>query len=159
MKQLRYANGFALMAAMFIIVTLGAIGVYLLTISTGQLAAGAQDEQAARAYQAARAGIDWAAYQVLRNSGGAFATTTCTTAPTPPGSQTLNTLGTLGSPGGTTFQATITCARTPDAEGGTSIQVYVVTSTGCNRASCPVTVPDATYATYVERQLRLVVAN
>jgi MSHA biogenesis protein MshP len=44
-------RGFALMAALFIIVTLAAIGVYLVTVSTGQLAAGAQDEQAARAYQ------------------------------------------------------------------------------------------------------------
>jgi len=149
------SNGFALMAAMFIIVTLAAIGVYLLTISTGQLAAGAQDEQGARAYQAARAGIDWAAFQILRNSAGAFTATTCTT---PAASQTLD-LGTLGAPGGTSFRTTITCTRTTDTEGGATILVYVVTATGCNRATCPVTVPDATYATYVERQLKLVVSN
>jgi MSHA biogenesis protein MshP len=143
------------MAAMFIIVTLAAIGVYLLTISTGQLAAGAQDEQGARAYQAARAGIDWGAFQVLRNSSGAFATTTCTTVN--PG-DTLD-LGTLGAPGGTSFHATVTCTRTTDTEGGATIRIYVIVATGCNRPSCPVTVPDATYATYVERQLRLTVAN
>lgn len=148
-------SGFALMAAMFIIVTLGAIGVYLLTISTGQLATVAQDEQAARAYQAARAGIDWGAFQVLRNSAGAFAATTCTTVN--PG-QTLN-FGTLGAPGGTSFRATVTCTRTTDTEAGATIQVYVITATGCNRATCPITVPDATYATYVERQLRLVISN
>jgi MSHA biogenesis protein MshP len=143
------------MAAMFIIVTLAAISVYLLTISTGQLATVVQDEQGARAYQAARAGIDWAAFQVLRNATGAFATTTCTTA----ASQTLD-LGTLGVPGGTSFRTTITCTRTTDSEGGTNnVQVYVITSTGCNRPACPVTVPDATYATYVERQLSLVVSN
>lgn len=143
------------MAAMFIIVTLAAISVYLLTISTGQLATVAQDEQGARAYQAARAGIDWAAFQVLRNSTGPFATVTCVT---PAASQTLD-LGTLGAPGGTSFRTTIMCTRTADNEGGTPIQVYVVTATGCNRAACPVTVPDPTYATYVERQLSLVVSD
>jgi MSHA biogenesis protein MshP len=143
------------MAAMFIIVTLAAISVYLLTISTGQLASVAQDEQGARAYQAARAGIDWGAFQVLRNSAGAFAATTCTT---PAASQTLD-LGTLGAPGGASFRATVTCTRTTETEAGATVQIYVVTATGCNRASCPVTVPDATYTTYVERQLRLIVAN
>lgn len=54
------------MAALFIIVTLAAIGTYLLTVSTGQVAAATQDEQGARAYQAARAGIEWGAYQVLK---------------------------------------------------------------------------------------------
>jgi len=125
-------NGFALMAAMFIIVTLAAISVYLLSISTGQLATVAQDEQGARAYQAARAGIDWGAFQVLRNASGAFATTTCTT---PAASQTLD-LGTLGAPGGTSFRATIACTRTTETEAGANVQIYVITATGCNRATC-----------------------
>src|SRR5690242_4085174 len=61
-------RGFALMAALFIVVTLAAIGVYLVTISTGQVAASTQDEQATRAYQAARAGVEWVAYRVLIDS-------------------------------------------------------------------------------------------
>ena len=69
----RQARGFVLMLALFMIVSLAAIGVYLLTVATGQLEAGIQDEQGARAYQAARAGLEWGAYQVLRNPGFAAA--------------------------------------------------------------------------------------
>ena len=46
-------RGFALMLAVFMIVTLAAIGVYLVTVSTGQTQAVSQDEQGVRAYQAA----------------------------------------------------------------------------------------------------------
>ncbi len=149
----RNLSGFALMAAMFIIVTLAAIGLYLLTISTGQLAAVTQDEQGARAYQAARAGIEWAAFQILKPAG-TFATTNCVT-PFP--SQTLN-LGTLGAPpAAVSFRVTLTCTRTTEPEGSATVQVYVVTATGCNRPSCPLVTPDN--ANYVERQLQLVVAN
>jgi MSHA biogenesis protein MshP len=151
------SNGFALMAALFLIVTFAAIGVYLLTISTGQLAAVAQDEQAARAYQAARTGIEWAAFQILKPAG-TFATNTCTTLSA---TDTLD-LGTLGAPAGAAqFHVSLTCTRTTHSEGGGApIQVYVITATGCNNGAgtppCPLANPGATY---VERQLRLVVAN
>ena len=55
----RRQSGFVLVLAIFMIISLAAIGVYLVTISTTQVEAGVQDEQGARAYQAARAGIDW----------------------------------------------------------------------------------------------------
>jgi len=146
----RAFHGFALMAAVFILVVMASVAVYLLTISTGQVAAVAQDEQAARAYQAARAGVEWGAFQILRNPGGTFAATTC-----PAGGSTPLALGALGSPGSATFTATVTCTRTVESEGGVNVRIYVLTSNGCNRGSCPNT-PDATY---VERQLQLVVAN
>jgi MSHA biogenesis protein MshP len=142
-------KGFALMAAVFILVTLAAISVYLMTISTGQLAAATQDEQASRAYQAARTGIEWGAYQLLRNSGVGFGAN-CTggggTA-----SQTLS-LGAMGVPGGTvSYFAEVTCNRVgSETEGGTPVSVYRVTVTGCNRATC-----GTADATYVERQLQL----
>jgi len=147
---MKRSRGFLLMAALFLIVTFAAIGAYLVTITAGQVEAATQDEQGARAYQAARAGIEWAAYQVLINPAGAFATSTCTT---PAASQSLS-LGAFGGPGGS-FQVTITCTRTTETEAGTSIQVFAVTSTGCNRAACTVTGDP----TYVERQLQLVLAR
>jgi len=149
-RRARASRGFALMAAVFVLVVMASVAVYLLTISTGQVAAVAQDEQAARAYQAARAGIEWGAFQILRNPGGTFAATTC-----PAGGSAPLALGALGSPGSATFTATVTCTRTLESEGGVNVRIYVLTSNGCNRASCPGT-PDATY---VERQLQLVVAN
>src|SRR5260221_4705615 len=66
MKQ--RTSGFILMAALFLIVTFAAIGLDLVTISTGTVEAATQGEPGARAYQAARTGIDWAAFQVLLDS-------------------------------------------------------------------------------------------
>jgi len=134
----RAQRGFALMAALFIIVTLAAIGVYLLTVSTGQLAAGAQDEQAERAYQAARTGIEWGAYQVLVNSSCAA------------GPQTLTL------PQG--FVAQVSCASSAaETEGSRQVTGYTVTATGCNNAGgCGAA---NTAATYVERQLQLTLSK
>lgn len=125
------------MAALFIIVTLAAIGAYLLTVSTGQVAAVSQDEQAARAYQAARTGIEWGAYQVLVNSSCAA------------GPQNL--------PLAQGFLAQVSCASTPaEAEGSQQITAYTVTSTGCNAAACGA---GNTAPTYVERRLELTLSK
>jgi MSHA biogenesis protein MshP len=134
------------MMAIFMIVTLAAVGVYLLTVSTGQIEAVTQDEQGARAYQAARSGIDWGAFQVLRNGGGPFGAT-CAGA-----TQTLTTLGSLGPPGGTPFYAEVSCQRVGnETEGGVTVEVFRLTAMGCNRTPCS----GAATPTYVERQLQL----
>ncbi len=131
--------GFALMAALFIIVTLAAIGAYLLTVSTGQVAAASQDEQATRAYQAARTGIDWGAYQVLVSSS-------CAASQTIPLQQ-----GLAG------FWVKVDCSLvSAENEAGTPVNVYVVKATGCNRAACG---PANSEATYVERQLQLTLSR
>lgn len=127
------------MAALFIIVTLAAIGAYLLTVSTGQVAAASQDEQAARAYQAAHTGIDLAAYEVLRTAG-------C------PATQTIALQqGLLG------FWVEVDCTLVDtETEGASTVNVYLITATGCNRNACG---PANTDATYVERQLELTLSK
>jgi MSHA biogenesis protein MshP len=136
----RSDRGFALMMAIFIIITLAAIGTYLLTISTGQLEAAIQDEQGARAYQAARAGLDWGAYQRLRNS-----------------SCTLLQPLTFTPPGLAGFRAEVACVLlVTETEGTTPVNVYRITSTGCNSSPCG---PANTGATYVERQLELILTQ
>jgi MSHA biogenesis protein MshP len=146
------------MAALFIVVTLAAIGVYLLTVATGQVAAASKDEQAARAYQAARAGIEWAAFQVLRNAeappaGAGDFGPTCKNSNA--ATQDLS-LGALGGPGGgETFQAHVACARSAEAEAGATVEIYVIKATACNRNACPGS-PDTTY---VERELQLVLSK
>jgi MSHA biogenesis protein MshP len=141
----RRAHGFVLMLALFMIVSLAAIGVYLLTVATAQLEAGIQDEQGARAYQAARAGLDWGAYQVLRNP--AFATA-CAGA-----LQTENRAYINGLAG---FHAVITCQSAgTETEAGASVRMFRITSKGCNQAGCPA----ASLPTHVERELQLTLAN
>ena len=131
-------SGFALMMAVFMIVTLAAIGLYLVTVSTGQQAAVLQDQEGARAYQAARTGLEVGAYQILRAA-------TCT--PT----QTL----TLGQ-GLNGFSAVVTCSQANESESGAAITVYQVTSTGCNAAPCAPAPPGSTY---VESQLQLTITR
>jgi len=131
---LRRARGFALVLALFLIVGLAAIGAYLLSISNVQVETGIMDEQGARAYQAARAGLDWGAYRVLRD-GACDAPTTIPLAG---------------------FFAEVTCTPFgPENEGGTSVSTFRIVSTGCNASPCA----SGTGATYVERQLQLIVAN
>ncbi len=125
--------GFSLILALFLLVSLAGMGVFLLTVSTLQQESVAADEQGARAYQAARAGIDWGAYRVLRD--GACASTVLTLA------------GGLSG-----FTAQVTCVNTGSfAEGGATVTVYRITSNGCNQAACPGTAGPG----YVERELQV----
>jgi len=64
MKQNKH-QGFLLPAAIFILVILAGLGVYALNITSVQQSTSLQDTQGTKAYQAARTGVEWAAYQVL----------------------------------------------------------------------------------------------
>ncbi len=61
-------RGFSVVTAIFLLVVLAAMGAFMVTFSTVQHIPSAQDVQGVRAYQAARAGIEWGAYRVLRNA-------------------------------------------------------------------------------------------
>jgi MSHA biogenesis protein MshP len=137
--SLHRARGFALIMALFVVVSLAAIAAYLLTVSNVQVESGVMDEQGARAYQAARAGLEWGAYQVLRNS-------TC-----PAGTTSIALPLDLSG-----FRAEVTCVSFgTETEGGTSVSTFRITSTGCNSASCS----GPPGPGYVERQLQLTLAN
>ncbi len=135
---LRRVRGFALILALFLIVSLAAIGAYLLTVSNVQVQAAVMDEQGARAYQAARTGIEWGAYQVLRNAN----------CPTTGFALSGNLAG---------FRVNVACTSYGvETEGAGPVTAYRITATGCNdAAACPGTVT----STYVERQLQLTVTN
>src|SRR5512135_2438392 len=57
--------GFTIVTALFLLVVLAALGAFMVSIATTQHVESALDLQGARGYQAARAGIEWGAYQVL----------------------------------------------------------------------------------------------
>lgn len=136
----RRSGGFALIMAVFIIVTLAAIGVYLVTVSTGQVQAASQDEQGTRAYQAARAGLEWGAYRRLISSSCAASTPL-----------------TFTNPGLSGFRAEVTCVPVgSETEGAATVNVYLITSKGCNANPCA---PAAPSQTYVERELQLTITQ
>ena len=59
---MRRQTGFALLTAIFILVVLAGLGAAIMTVSSNQQISSAIDVQGARAYLAARAGVDWALY-------------------------------------------------------------------------------------------------
>lgn len=125
-------GGFAIVSAIFILVVLATLGAFILNISSQQQIGSALDVQGVRAYQAARAGIEWGLYQQLRASSCAASTNFSPSAASMTG-----------------FTVNVTCVATPDGNGGPT--VYSITSTACNDATCPNTTNPGNY--YVERRL------
>jgi len=69
MKHLN-KKGFTIVQAVFVLVVLGMLGAYMVTMSTVQQAASSQALLQARAYQAARAGIEWGIVKALGGESG-----------------------------------------------------------------------------------------
>lgn len=128
-------RGFAIMAAIFLVVVLGLLAAMIVSLSSTQQVGQARDLLGSRAYFAARAGLDWGLYRVLRN-------TQC--APT----STLPALD--GSAGG--FVVQVSCSASgPFDEGGNAVMVYKLTSTATRGT---LGAPD-----YADRQLQAVVST
>jgi MSHA biogenesis protein MshP len=126
----RAESGFVLPTAIFLLVVLAALATYMVSLSRTSHISSALDVQGTRAYLAARAGIEWGAWQLLRNSSCAAAS--------PP----LTLAGTLAA-----FSVDVSCVPSgPYTDGADTITVYVITSTAKSGASGQVD--------YVERQIR-----
>lgn len=158
---MRKSRGFTIVSAIFILVVLAALGAFIVTVSTSQQTGSALDVQGVRAYQAARAGVEWGLYQVQATTAYNFSygnpatsvgaadpdTRACPTSPT--------TLSNLSSTTFNSLTVTVTCVRTPGTSGGPA--VYVVTGTACNQpvsGACPNTTSPGPF--YVERRLEVV---
>lgn len=150
---MRRQRGFLVIAAVFLLVVLAGLVAYLTTVSTTSQAASAADQNSARAYQAARAGIEWGAYQLLRTSG-AFKTACDGVAAT--ATSPLTFTSTLAP-----FTATVTCTRVTLTEGAASVKAYRLVSNACNVPTGGGACPNAasTAGTYVERELSLSLAE
>lgn len=68
-------RGFALISAIFLIVILAALGTFMLSLSNTQHLSSAQDVQGARAYWAAKAGLQWAVASISAAPSSCPATT------------------------------------------------------------------------------------
>ena len=125
-------SGFALVTGIFILVVLAGLGAAMVSISTTQHTTLAMDIQSARAQQAARAGIEWGAYQVM------VVANVCPASPavfTP-----------LAG-----FNTTVTCIASGHAEGQNTVTLYQFTSTATFGV---VNTPD-----YVARQISAQIAR
>lgn len=144
----RFARGFALPSAIFLLVILAALGAFIVNISTGQHASQALDISGERAYQAAYAGREWARYQINALSA-------CPASTAWGGSG--YSLGFSGTETLGDFRATIECRLLESTDvAGVPTSLFEVRVTACNFAQaaeprCPGAV---TSFGYVERQLQ-----
>ena len=124
-----------MITAIFLILVIAVLGAYIASVATTQHTTATLDLQGAKAYQAAYAGIQFGAYQVIRN-GGACATTS------------IVLTGVLSG-----FVVTVQCTTSGGyTEGSSSAKsIYRIVATGCSPSTgvCPGT-PGGYY---VERQL------
>ncbi|MEI7841675.1 MAG: hypothetical protein WCI39_01480 [Gallionellaceae bacterium] len=111
-------RGFSIVTAIFLLVVLAGLGAAMLTFSNVQHQSSAMDVLGSRAYQAARAGIEWAAFQVVNSASNAAAATNCAT------TFAQNSLGGTLAP----FAVTVTCSAASHVEGVSTVWIYDVSS-------------------------------
>lgn len=137
------STGFTMMSMLFILVALAAMGVALASLSQRQQFGAAGELAAAKAYQAALAGLEWGSYQVQRT----------TTQPACFATKSIALPDQLSG-----FTVTVSCVRTPAAgtvvDGEQSLAFYELLATACNipaGGACPNGA--TTEPAYAERQL------
>lgn len=85
MRTAKIQRGFSLVTAIFLLVVLAVLGAAMVSFSTAQHQSQAMDVMGSRAYQAANAGIEWAACNIASNPGVAGANSFGPTAGNPLG--------------------------------------------------------------------------
>jgi MSHA biogenesis protein MshP len=137
----RRSCGFAMASAVFILVALAALAAAITLLTTRTGTGQALDIIGSRAYQAARTGLEWGAYQVLDPLN---ATATSASAPLPscPGVALAAACPTAASPASTTLPAaafsstilsgttvTVQCHCADFTESGRNVRVFQLRST------------------------------
>ena len=128
-KLYYFQRGFSLVSAIFLLVVLALLGTMMTTFFGSQQQTLGMDVQGSRAYQAARAGIEWGAYNVSVAAPGAV----CGNLAAPIAAGTLQ--GGLAQ-----FTVNLQCVPAVANEGGVTINIYTLTATANNGA--PVGSPD-----------------
>lgn len=129
-------RGATVVAAIFLLLLLAGLGGLMVTMTSVQNTTSAQDIQGTRAYQAARAGVEWGIYQLqIADSCASSATKTFG--------------GTLSA-----FSVEVTCAHagaSPYNEAGNTVRVHRISSKAVLAGSTVGTTG------YVERELLVVI--
>lgn len=125
---IKLQRGVSLITAIFLLVVLGTLGTMMLTFFAAQQQSSALDVMGSRAYQAARAGVEWAAFNVAQMSPPGTLWPGCAAFPLPTPGATLFAAGTLAGDLAP-FTVTLTCVSIAAVEAGNPIVVYDITST------------------------------
>jgi MSHA biogenesis protein MshP len=121
-SQRQHERGFALVAAIFIVVVLALLGIMMVTIGGMQRATATAAVRGTQAYYAARSGIEWGTFQTVSQFGPQVSCAVLV--PTPPSvSFTLTASGLNG------FTVSVQCTETQHRERNSTYRVVVLTST------------------------------
>ncbi len=112
MREVRPQRGFTLVAAIFLIVVVAAMAVYMVNIRVVQQTTLVYGLQGARAMQAARSGIEWGIHEALVLTPGCPAPSTFTV----PAGASSN------------FAVTVACSESSHTEATTTITTYQITA-------------------------------
>lgn len=128
LSQRRGQAGFSLVSAIFLLLILTGLGAIMLSVSGVQQTESTQDLQGSKAYQAAKAGIEWGTYLILNpeNTNPASAPHTVQFV-CPAGGFSNAGLPAL-TVGLTGFSIQVDCTRSDFIEGGNTVSVYQLTS-------------------------------
>lgn len=111
-------QGFTLISAIFLLVVLAVIGGFMVSIGGSQRATSSAALQGARAFQAARSGMEWAIFRVVNDSD-------CSNVNT-------NTF-TLADAGLNGFTIRFACQRSIHSEAGVNnVNIFTLTATATN---------------------------
>jgi MSHA biogenesis protein MshP len=129
-RRLQRQAGVGLVTAIFLLVVIAGLAAALVTIFTAQQTSSQLDQQGTRAYQAARAGIEWGIFRQVRGGGLCSAATgpTATTFALPSASM-------LGA-----FTVTVKCTPVPGPGSDPTLARTVINATACNQpgnGGCP----------------------
>lgn len=132
---MNHQRGFSLVAAIFILVVLGLLGGYMLKLSAVQHRTFDDALQGAKAYQGARAGIEWAIARI--SNGGSCADI---------GAQTAMTFNGLEG-----FSVGLSCSSTSYSEANSNMVVY--------RINALAQFGNYTDSDYVAREIEVSIVN
>ena len=152
----RRTEGIAVVTAIAVLVVLALLGSFIVSVTGVQQRTIALDLLGARAYQAAKSGTEWMAYQVYNPentnpAGGPFTAPYVCAGPT-----NISGLGADLAD----FTTSVTCSVSTYTEFGNSVRIYELTATACNipaAGACPNNAANS--PSYAERQLNGVVAT
>jgi MSHA biogenesis protein MshP len=113
-------TGFALVAAMFVIIIIAMVVLTMMRLAGNQHGSNSLAIQQARAYQAARAGLEWGITQVTPTAG----------APSCAGNAAVNLAGSNLSE----FTVLVTCSVSNYTDNGAPVNIYRLTATAQNGA-------------------------
>ena len=138
-RKRRRQAGVGLVTAIFLLVVLAGLGVAMVGLFNAQQTSSNLDLQGARAYQAARAGLEWGLFQQMRNNS-------------------CSADARFSMPADSTlagFRVVVTCtqAGSVPADGSPNLARWIVTATACSIADSQGGCSPSSNPEYVMRQL------